>query len=91
MWPGRMTERGDEIDLVPALLADKLRTTNVCNKALFFLNDCMKFCCTKNEVSTLPESAVLIGNLFVYRPDKAERHLQCKDMENTVPIPLFSS
>jgi hypothetical protein len=60
-----MTERGDEIDLVPALSAVKPRTTNVCNKALFFLDDCMKFCCTKIGVSTLLETAVVIGILFV--------------------------
>jgi len=41
MWSSRMTERGDEIDVVPTLLADKPRTTNVCNKAVFFLNDCV--------------------------------------------------
>jgi hypothetical protein len=41
MWSSRMTEKGDEIDLVPVLLADKPRTTNVCNEVVFFLNDCV--------------------------------------------------
>jgi len=41
MWSSRMTERGNEIDLVPALLTDKPRTTSVCNKAVFFLNECV--------------------------------------------------
>jgi hypothetical protein len=39
---------------------------------------CMKFCCTKNGVSTLLETAVLIGNCF-FNPLNAElnpiRHL----------------